>query len=117
MPDLMMRTLALSPETFRSLAHQLSDFTADYLTRLPELPTYPAGITGEQTQQLFTGDLPLDGMGAAAFDAIPQVFEFARPSSPRFFGYVFGSGEPVAALGDFAAAVLNQNATAWRSAP
>jgi glutamate/tyrosine decarboxylase-like PLP-dependent enzyme len=113
----MMRTLALSPETFRSLAHQLSDFTADYLARLPELPTYPAGITGEQTQQLFTGDMPLDGMGAAAFDAIPQIFEYARPSSPRFFGYVFGSGEPVSALGDFAAAVLNQNATAWRSAP
>jgi len=30
---------------------------------------------------------------------------------------VQGSAEPVAALGDFVASVLNQNMTAWRSAP
>jgi aromatic-L-amino-acid/L-tryptophan decarboxylase len=31
--------------------------------------------------------------------------------------YVLGSGEPVAAIGDLHASVLNQNVTAWRSAP
>jgi aromatic-L-amino-acid decarboxylase len=31
--------------------------------------------------------------------------------------YVLGSGEPVAAVGDLYASVLNQNVTAWRSAP
>ncbi|HEY2857423.1 MAG TPA: aminotransferase class V-fold PLP-dependent enzyme [Terracidiphilus sp.] len=112
-----MRSLSLPPETFRSLAHQLSDFSADYLGRLPDLPSYPPGITGEQTEHLFLGDIPGEGMGASAFDDLARVFDFARPSSPRFFGYVFGSGEPVGALGDYAAAVLNQNATAWRSAP
>ncbi|HEY3705506.1 MAG TPA: aminotransferase class V-fold PLP-dependent enzyme [Terracidiphilus sp.] len=112
-----MRSLSLPAADFRALAHRLSDFTADYLEKLPGLPSYPPGISGEQTGQLFTGKLPQDGLGSAAFDDLPRVFEFARPSSPRFFGYVFGSGEPVAALGDFAAAVLNQNATAWRSAP
>jgi aromatic-L-amino-acid/L-tryptophan decarboxylase len=30
---------------------------------------------------------------------------------------VVGSGEPIGALGDFYASVLNQNVTAWRSAP
>ena len=45
------------------------------------------------------------------------MFENSRPASPRFFGYVFGSGEPVGALGEFAASVLHQNAAAWRSAP
>src|SRR6185369_3570557 len=30
---------------------------------------------------------------------------------------VFGSGEPIAALGQFASTVLHQNATAWRSGP
>jgi aromatic-L-amino-acid decarboxylase len=39
------------------------------------------------------------------------------PDTAGFFGYVMGSGEPVAALGDFFASVLNQNATAWRSGP
>jgi glutamate/tyrosine decarboxylase-like PLP-dependent enzyme len=112
-----MRSLSLPAGAFRALAHQLSDFTADYLEKLPDLPSYPPAVTGRQTEALFTGDVPFEGIGAAAFDDLPRVFEYARPSSPRFFGYVFGSGEPVGALGDFAAAVLNQNATAWRSAP
>jgi glutamate/tyrosine decarboxylase-like PLP-dependent enzyme len=112
-----MRSLSLPADVFRSLAHQLSDFTADYLQSLPDLPSYPPGITGAQTEALFSGEIPLQGIGAAAFDDLPRVFEYARPSSPRFFGYVFGSGEPIGALGDFAAGVLNQNATAWRSAP
>ncbi|WP_292555235.1 aminotransferase class V-fold PLP-dependent enzyme, partial [Mesorhizobium sp.] len=43
--------------------------------------------------------------------------EHARPSAGRFFAYVFGSGEPVGALGDLLAAVLNQNVASWRSAP
>jgi glutamate/tyrosine decarboxylase-like PLP-dependent enzyme len=68
-------------------------------------------------EQQFGGDLPWDGIGAAAFDSLPAVFDYSRPASPRFFGYVFGSGEPVGALGDFAASVLHQNAAAWRSAP
>jgi aromatic-L-amino-acid/L-tryptophan decarboxylase len=112
-----MRSLSLPAEAFRALAHQLSDFAADYLEKLPNLPTYPPGITGEQTERLFTGDIPMEGIGAAALSDLSRVFEYARPSSPRFFGYVFGSGEPIGALGDFAASVLNQNATAWRSAP
>lgn len=52
-----------------------------------------------------------------AFELLPTIFEWSRPSSPRFFGYVFGSGDPVAALGEFAASVLHQNVSAWRSAP
>ena len=35
----------------------------------------------------------------------------------RFFGYVLGSGEPVGAVADLLASVLNQNVTAWRSGP
>lgn len=113
----MPRSLILSDAVFRVLARELADFAADYLDTLRQLPSYPAGVTGQRTEELFAGDLPLEGMGAAAFDELPQVFENSRPASPRFFGYVFGSGEPVAALGQFAAGVLHQNATAWRSAP
>src|SRR2546430_1218289 len=41
----------------------------------------------------------------------------SRAPTPRFYGYVLGSGEPVAALADLLASVLNQNVTAWRAAP
>ena len=112
-----MSRLDLTPSEFRQLAHQLSDLTADYLQRLPSLPTFPADATGEQTERLFNTDLPVDGLGDTAFALLPQILHMSRPNSPRFFGYVFGSGLPIGALGDFVAGVLNQNVTAWRSGP
>jgi glutamate/tyrosine decarboxylase-like PLP-dependent enzyme len=112
-----MRRLVLSPDSFRALGHDLSNFAADYFERLPQIPSYPPDISGQQTEHLFGGDIPLEGEGAAAFDSLANVFDHSRPASPRFFGYVFGSGEPVGALGEFAGSVLHQNAAAWRSAP
>ena len=112
-----MRSLALSSDSFRSLAHDISTFAADYLQELPQLRSYPQDVSGQKTEELFGGDVPWEGIGAAAFDALPKVFEYSRPASPRFFGYVFGSGEPIGSLGNFAASVLHQNATAWRSGP
>jgi glutamate/tyrosine decarboxylase-like PLP-dependent enzyme len=113
----MTRPLALSTADFRALAHSLSDFTADYLEKLPNIRSYPENINGAAVEQLFSRDIPSEGMGQAAFDLMPQIFENSRPACPRFFGYVFGSGEPIGALGQFASAVLHQNATAWRSGP
>jgi len=113
----MQRPLTLSSEDFRALAHSLSDFTADYLERLPTIRSYPENIIGPAIEKLFSSDIPLEGMRGAAFDLLPEIFENSRPACPRFFGYVFGSGEPIAALGQFASAVLHQNATAWRSGP
>src|SRR3954452_21481155 len=112
-----MRSLTLPDKSFRELARQLADFSADYLETLPQLPSYPPGITGAETQSLFTGDIPWEGQGAAAFDCLHDAFPLSPPASPRFFGYVFGSGDPIGALGEFATAVLHQNAAAWRSAP
>ncbi len=54
------------------------------------------------------------GRRAAGLQADRQ---HVRPSTGRFFGYVAGSGEPVGAIGELLAAALNQNVTAWRSAP
>jgi aromatic-L-amino-acid decarboxylase len=112
-----MRSLSLPPETFRSLAHQLANFNADHLACLPDLPSYPPGINGQETEALFGGPIPWEGVGEGALDCLADAFRLSRPASPRFFGYVFGSGEPISALGEFATAVLHQNAAAWRSAP
>ena len=46
-----------------------------------------------------------------------MIAENARAGNGRFFADVLGSGEPVAALGDRYASVLNQNVTSWRSVP
>jgi aromatic-L-amino-acid decarboxylase len=112
-----MSRLSLSPTEFRALAHAVSDLAAEYLETIPVIPTFPDRLTGSDTARLFDTELPLDGIGAASFESLRDIIRMSRPNSPRFFGYVFGSGLPVGALGDFAASVLNQNVTAWRSAP
>src|SRR4029078_1813171 len=61
--------------------------------------------------------VPQQGLKGAALDALTDVLQMSRLPTPRFFGYVLVSREPVAALGDLLASVLNQNVTAWRSAP
>jgi glutamate/tyrosine decarboxylase-like PLP-dependent enzyme len=108
--------LNVSAEEFRALAERVTGLVSDFLAHLPTLPSYPS-VSGERTSELFGGPLNDAGLKAQALQALEEVIASSRPPSPRFYGYVLGSGEPVAALGDLLASVLNQNVTAWRSAP
>jgi glutamate/tyrosine decarboxylase-like PLP-dependent enzyme len=74
-------------------------------------------VSGTEVAHTFAEALPETGLGAAALGALGAVLERSRAPTGRFYGYVLGSGEPVAALADLLASVLNQNVTAWRSAP
>src|SRR5262249_1576416 len=112
-----MNPLDLPEAEFRKLAARLSSMAADYYARLPDVRAYPQ-VSGTQTREAFFEEiLPEEGLHDAALDALGKVMELSRAPSGRFFGYVLGSGEPVAALADLLASVLNQNVTAWRSAP
>ncbi|HVN45075.1 MAG TPA: pyridoxal-dependent decarboxylase [Steroidobacteraceae bacterium] len=111
-----MTALALSTPDFRALGAELIELAAGYLESLEARPAFP-GISGEASRQAFEHGLPENGLGPAVLADLRAVLEFSRPPSPRFFGYVLGSGEPVAALADLLTSVLNQNVTAWRSAP
>jgi glutamate/tyrosine decarboxylase-like PLP-dependent enzyme len=108
--------LDLSPDDFAALAAQVGEQAVEYLRGLDSTPIRPS-TTGAESLDLFAGPAPERGMGSAALDALADVARHSRAGSGRFFGYVMGSGEPVAALGDFFASVINQNATAWRSGP
>jgi glutamate/tyrosine decarboxylase-like PLP-dependent enzyme len=66
---------------------------------------------------VFGRSLPEQGAGGAAVDDLAVIADHSRPGNARFLAYVLGSGEPVAAIGDLYASVLNQNVTARRSAP
>jgi glutamate/tyrosine decarboxylase-like PLP-dependent enzyme len=111
-----MNALQLSANDFRTLAARVSGLAADYLAGLEKQRTFPQ-VSGEASLSAFGAALPEQGLGPAALDTLPEVLDFSRPPSPRFFGYVHGSGEPVAAIADLLVSVLNQNVTAWRSAP
>ena len=111
-----MLPLQLSPEEFRRLADRVAAAATEFLATLDSRPIFPL-TSGPQTAALFEGPAPEEGMGEAAFDALAAITEHARAGNGRLFAYVVGSGEPVGALADLYASVLNQNVTAWRSAP
>ena len=111
-----MDPLQISPQEFREIAERALNEATRYLSSLEARRTFPE-TSGEKTSRLFGGTCPEHGLGAAAFDLVPEIFDQARPGNGRFFGYVFGSGESVAAIGDLVASIVNQNVTAWRSGP
>jgi len=111
-----MNALELSAADFRRLADRLTRLAEQWLAGLDSRRIAPA-THGAETEALFTEGLPETGLGQAVVDTLPPLLEGARAGNARFLGYVLGSGEPVGALGDYLASVLNQNVTAWRSSP
>jgi aromatic-L-amino-acid/L-tryptophan decarboxylase len=111
-----MRSLEISAEQFRLAAKQVCDLAADLLDTMDSKPVAPA-ITGADAQNVFCKPLPEKGIGVEALNELDVVARYSRVGNGRFFGYVLGSGEPIGALADFMASVLNQNVTAWRSSP
>lgn len=116
-PDLLaMNPLDRSPQEYRAAFQRVTELALGLLAELNDLPSFPK-LTGEESLRLFVQPPPEEGLGAAALDDLRKVIDASRPPSPRFFGYVLGSGEPIAAAADLLASVLNQNVTAWRSGP
>lgn len=111
-----MNPLEISTDQFRRIAERISEITADYLDQVDSMPVAPS-ISGEESFRAFDAALPEHGMGEAALDDLPKVLSCSRAPNGRFFGYVLGSGEPVAATADLLTSVLNPNVTAWRSGP
>jgi glutamate/tyrosine decarboxylase-like PLP-dependent enzyme len=113
---LPMSRLEISPDEFRRVALHMVELASELLAETHSLPAFPR-TSGEETERLFRSALPEAGLGTAALEILPEMIRHSRPPTSRFFGYVLGSGEPVAAAADLLASVLNQNLTAWRSSP
>src|SRR5262245_7391924 len=111
-----MRPLAVSPDEFRRLADRVADAAAELLRTLDDRPVFPSS-SGAAMRDAFDRPLPEEGLGEAAFDDLAAIADNVRIGNGRLFPYVVSPGDPVGALGDLYASVLNQNVTAWRSAP
>src|ERR1700694_5414208 len=96
--------LELSPGAFVIVARRVCRAGSDYLTSLDSRRSFPA-TSGTATAQVFERPLPEEGVASAAFDVLAEIADHSRPGNARFFAYVLGSGEPVAALGDLYASV------------
>jgi aromatic-L-amino-acid/L-tryptophan decarboxylase len=111
-----MNLLEISNRELSQVADDAISLAKSYWASLDVRPAYPS-TSGKQTTELFSRPWPEHGRGQDVLQDFTLIAEHVRPSTGRFFGYVVGSGEPIGALGEFLAAVLNQNVTSWRSAP
>ena len=105
-------------EEFRTLAHRMLDDTIEYLASRRKQPVWqamPGNVRGA-----FDQPLPMDGVGAAA--AYQEFVEKVRPYSngnnhPRFWGWVQGTGTPLAMMADMLAAAMNPHMAGFDQAP
>jgi aromatic-L-amino-acid/L-tryptophan decarboxylase len=111
-----MNPLEISSSEFRGLSERVTTLVAQYLDDLDQQAIAPA-VTGQESLRLFDVPFPEQGIGRAVLRDLTEIMHCSRAQNGRFFGYVLGSGEPVAAVADLVASVLNQNVTAWRSSP
>jgi glutamate/tyrosine decarboxylase-like PLP-dependent enzyme len=111
-----MNPLDITPEEFRRLSTRVLEIAAGYLETMDARSIPPAG-TGAEIERIYRSPLPETGLPEEALRDLAEVASHSRAQNGRFFGYVLGSGEPAAAAADLLCSVLNQNVTAWRSAP
>lgn len=111
-----MRALETADGELADLMAEAARIAGGYWASLADRPSFPP-TSGAETARLFARPWTEDGRGGDVLADFSAIAGHVRPCTGRFFGYVAGSGEPVGAIGDFLASVLNQNCTAWRSAP
>ena len=107
------------PDDFRRLAHEVSDWVADYLAGVGEMPVLPRIAPGDTRARLPGG--PPDE-GESLDDALKDFREIIVPgithwNHPAFYAYFSITGSGPGILGEMLSAALNVNAMVWRSSP
>lgn len=109
----------LDPDRFRALGYRAVDMIASYFTDLRDLPVHPAASRAE-VEAAFEEPLPRSGQDPD--DVLDEWRDRVLPftthvGSPRYFGFVNGSGSMMAVIAEALAASVNMNPGAWRPAP
>lgn len=109
----------LPPEEFRRLAHEVTDWMADYLAGVGNLPVLarvrPGDVRGRLSSHPPEGGEELDAALADFREIIvPGITHWNHPA---FFCYFSISGSGPGILGEMLTAALNVNAMVWRSSP
>ncbi|MBY0586305.1 amino acid decarboxylase [bacterium] len=105
-------------DTFRQTAHDAIDRMIDHLKSLRDQPAWQP--MPKDIRQSFEQPVPTEGIGNEA--ALDSFFQRVLPYSngnqhPRFWGFVQGTGLPLAALGDFLASMMNAHLAGFDQAP
>ncbi len=113
------RTGDMPPGELRRHAHDVSDWIADYLAGVGDMPVFPSVRPGDLTAAL-PAEPPARGepMERVLDDfrrlVVPGITHWNHPA---FFGYFSVSASGPGILGEMLAAALNVNAMVWRSSP
>jgi aromatic-L-amino-acid decarboxylase len=110
-----MPPLRVSAAEFRVMTDGVTSLAAEFLQSLDDRRT--ASETSAAGTAALELPWPEKGLGPATLRDLEALAEHVRAPTGRRVPYVVGSGDPIGALADLYASVLNQNATAWRSAP
>lgn len=111
--------LDMPAETFRELGSDFLDLAAQWLAEEPNAPVL-RHCSGVELADLLAEPPPEQGVDVDALlaELRDKVLRYSRHNGhPRQWAHVCASPDPVGALADMLAAIINQNVTAWRSAP
>jgi aromatic-L-amino-acid decarboxylase len=109
----------LDPERFRSQAHQLVDWMADYLGQVGAYPVQPEVQPGEIRAQL----PPAPPTQAEPFERIVADFErvivpgLMHWGHPGFFGYFPANTSPPSILAEMLTATIGAQCMSWNTSP
>lgn len=107
------------PETFRELGYDAIDRITEYYRGIEEEDVYkapdpPAVVELFDEPVPETGQDPANVLAAWTEDVLPHSTPMG---SPRYFGYVMGSGVQMGVLAAALAAAQNANVGGWKPAP
>lgn len=105
-------------EEFKSLGHQMIDDMVKHLSTLNDQPAWQQMPTA--TKEALREALPVEGIGAA--QVYNQFVQNIQPYPngnlhPRYWGWVQGTGTPLAMLADMLASGLNPHMAGFNQAP
>jgi aromatic-L-amino-acid decarboxylase len=106
-------------QEFRSAAHSMVDYIADYLEKVEQRPLFP-DIDPAQLYKLFDEPIPDQ---PASLSSLQQLLDeklipyCTHVSHPGYMGLITPSPNPAGILADFLASALNQNVGAWSIGP
>jgi glutamate/tyrosine decarboxylase-like PLP-dependent enzyme len=105
----------MDAEAFRSSGHQLIDYLADFLEKLPNTQIHAEQSPSVLRELIGESGAPLTGNGEEALIEAAQLLgsNAMTTSHPGFSAYIMGAASPLAALSDLLAGVISPPMTSY----
>lgn len=109
----------LSPEEFKKLGYKVVDMIAKYYASINTIPVFPAS-TSSEVENAFREQFPEKAQDPEEIldEWQSKVLPYTTNiGSPRYFGFVNGSGTMISTLAEALAASVNMNTGGWKASP